>query len=87
MLWGVGLFWLANAVLTIGDMARRQKIPFNMGWWGFTFPLGVYAANTMELGVVLDLMFFKVFGTVGDDFTIVLKCHIRKLLIIYCLRF
>lgn len=33
MLWGVGLFWLTNAVLTIGDMTYRQKIPFNMGWW------------------------------------------------------
>jgi tellurite resistance protein TehA-like permease len=36
-----------------------------MGWWGFTFPLGVYAANTMELGVEMDLMFFKVLGTVS----------------------
>lgn len=83
-MWSFGLIWLVFALATI---LYSSPFPFNMGWWGFTFPLGVYAANTMELGVVLDLMFFKVFGTVGDDFTIVLKCHIRKLLIIYCLRF
>ncbi|KAK4861847.1 hypothetical protein LT330_003882 [Penicillium expansum] len=40
-----------------------SPFPFNMGWWGFTFPLGVYAANTMELGIEMDIMFFKALGT------------------------
>jgi tellurite resistance protein TehA-like permease len=22
-------------------------LPFNIGWWGFTFPLGVYAVGTL----------------------------------------
>ncbi|KAH1497588.1 hypothetical protein KXX57_003636 [Aspergillus fumigatus] len=35
-----------------------------MGWWGFTFPLGVYAANTLLLGQQLDLMFFRIFGMI-----------------------
>ena len=37
VLWGFGLVWLFFAVATI---ARTPKFPFNMGWWGFTFPLG-----------------------------------------------
>jgi tellurite resistance protein TehA-like permease len=61
LMWSFGLLWLVFAFATV---LYSSPFPFNMGWWGFTFPLGVYAANTMELGVELDLMFFKVFGTV-----------------------
>lgn len=35
-IWGFGLFWLAIASLSI---LKTRKFPFNMGWWGFTFPL------------------------------------------------
>lgn len=61
LMWSFGLIWLVFALATV---LYSSPFPFNMGWWGFTFPLGVYAANTMELGKELDLMFFKVFGTV-----------------------
>ena len=61
LMWSFGLIWLVFAFATV---LYSSPFPFNMGWWGFTFPLGVYAANTMELGVELDLMFFEVFGTV-----------------------
>lgn len=71
LMWSFGLIWLVFALATA---LYSTPFPFNMGWWGFTFPLGVYAANTIELGVELDLMFFKVFGTVGatsnSDFTV-----------------
>ncbi|CAG8267591.1 unnamed protein product [Penicillium salamii] len=61
LMWSFGLIWLVFALATI---LLKFPFPFNMGWWGFTFPLGVYAANTMELGIQMDLMFFKVFGTI-----------------------
>lgn len=61
LMWSFGLIWLVFALATV---LYSSPFPFNMGWWGFTFPLGVYAANTMELGLELDLMFFRVFGTV-----------------------
>jgi len=35
-----------------------------MGWWGFTFPLGVYSGATLQIGIELDSMFFKVLGTI-----------------------
>lgn len=62
LMWSFGLIWLVFALATI---LLKFPFPFNMGWWGFTFPLGVYAANTMQLGTQMDLMFFKVFGTVS----------------------
>ncbi|MFP3497550.1 TDT family transporter [Pseudomonas sp. SIMBA_059] len=62
-LWGFGLWWLLIALL-ITLRYLRAGIPFNLGWWGFTFPLGVYALATLKLANVLHLGFFSVFGSV-----------------------
>ena len=35
-----------------------------MGWWGFTFPLGVLTVATTTLGVEMPSKFFLVLGTV-----------------------
>jgi tellurite resistance protein TehA-like permease len=42
----------------------RVGIPFNLGWWGFTFPLGVYSLATLKLASTLNLTFFSAFGCV-----------------------
>ncbi|RMX90949.1 hypothetical protein D0868_14275 [Hortaea werneckii] len=60
-LWGFGLVWLFFAVATV---YRTPKFPFNMGWWRFTFPLGVYATSTTMLGSELPSAFFRVLGTI-----------------------
>lgn len=62
LLWGVGLWWLLLA-LFITIRYFRAGIPFNLGWWGYTFPLGVYTVATLKLGVLLNIAFFSVFGT------------------------
>lgn len=41
----------------------RSGIPFNLGWWGYTFPIGVYAVTTFKLGTTLNLTFFGIAGT------------------------
>lgn len=63
VLWGCGFWWLLTAVL-ITVRQVRQGMPFNLGWWGFTFPLGVYALATLKLGVWLKLAFFLNMGGV-----------------------
>ncbi|MHA6767475.1 TDT family transporter [Sphingobium ummariense] len=68
MVWGYGLWWLVLAVL-ITTRYWREGIPFNLGWWGYTFPLGVYTVASFKLGTALHLTFF---GTVGALLTIVL---------------
>ncbi|MBJ2349891.1 MULTISPECIES: TDT family transporter [Pseudomonas] len=60
-LWGFGLWWMLMALL-ITARYLREGIPFNLGWWGFTFPLGVYALTTLKLASLLGLAFFSVFG-------------------------
>ena len=62
-LWGFGLWWLALATL-ITIRYWRAGVPFNLGWWGYTFPLGVYTVATFRLGTTLNLMFFGIVGTV-----------------------
>jgi tellurite resistance protein TehA-like permease len=62
IIWGFGLTWLVFALASIYSAA---PFPFNMGWWGFTFPLGVYAASTILIGNELPSVFFSVLGTVS----------------------
>jgi C4-dicarboxylate transporter/malic acid transport protein len=62
-LWGFGFWWMLMALL-ITARYLRAGIPFNLGWWGFTFPLGVYALTTLKLADVLHLDFFSLFGGV-----------------------
>ncbi|CAI0652591.1 unnamed protein product [Colletotrichum noveboracense] len=57
IMWGFALVCLSFALISIVTM---QKFPFNMGWWGFTFPLGVMATCTGMLAQDLDSTFFRV---------------------------
>lgn len=41
-----------------------------MGWWGFTFPIGVFAVCTTQFGDELDSKAFRVVGT-GLSVTVV----------------
>lgn len=48
VLWGYGCWWLTIAMLTTLRYLR-DGLPFNMGWWAFTFPVGVFALATLAL--------------------------------------
>lgn len=61
IMWGFAMVWLFFALASIS----RSKFPFNMGWWGFTFPLGVLAVSTTTLGKEIESRFFDVLGTVS----------------------
>ncbi|ABF44268.1 C4-dicarboxylate transporter/malic acid transport protein (plasmid) [Deinococcus geothermalis DSM 11300] len=61
ILWGFGAWWLALATLTTGRFVRTG-LPFNLGWWGLTFPLGVYTAATYALGTLTRLSAFTTLG-------------------------
>jgi len=61
IMWGFGLVWL---VFALASIYKSKPFQFNMGWWGFTFPLGVYSISTITLGVEMLSTFFRVFGTV-----------------------
>lgn len=54
LLWGYGLWWLSMAAL-ITLHYLREGLPFNIGWWGYTFPLGVFSVATVKLGADLHI--------------------------------
>ncbi len=49
IMWGFGLWWLAAAILLLAGYLRAGRLPYGVGWWAFTFPLGAYAAATLAL--------------------------------------
>jgi hypothetical protein len=44
MLWGFAVWWLVLAVACVSSCIR-QGLPFNLGWWGSVFPVGVFAGE------------------------------------------
>ncbi len=68
LLWGYGLWWMAMATALTGRYLR-QGMPFNMGWWGFTFPLGVYTVATLKLAALLG---FAPLARFGEGLTVAL---------------
>ena len=61
ILLGFGLWWLGIALLTTLHHAK-QDLPFNLGWWGLTFPLGVYTLAILTLAQQLNLAFLYAVG-------------------------
>ena len=62
-LWGAGLWWLVTAIFFTRHYIR-DNMPFNLGWWGFTFPLGVFTLATFELERLTELRFFALVGLI-----------------------
>jgi tellurite resistance protein TehA-like permease len=62
LLWGYGVWWVAMAAL-ITWKYLREGLPFNMGWWGYTFPIGVYALCTLRLHQVQPIGALAIYGT------------------------
>ena len=54
LLWGYGIWWLATGIM-VTIRYLREGIPYNIGWWGYTFPLGVFAVATARLATILPL--------------------------------
>lgn len=50
-LWGFGLWWLTIAAVLL-QRYRRNGLPYGIGWWVFTFPLGAYTVSTLTLARV-----------------------------------
>lgn len=60
-LWGFGLWWLAIALL-LWQRYRRHGLPYGIGWWAFTFPLGAYTVSTLTLARTWQLPILEWFG-------------------------
>jgi len=63
LMWSFGTWWFIIGILSIFSRIKN-KIPFNMGWWGLTFPLGVYITSTIIIGNCLQSEFFHILATI-----------------------
>lgn len=54
LLLGFGMWWLGMAMLMTLKHVGAQ-LSFNLGWWGMTFPLGVFCLATLQLAQQLQL--------------------------------
>ncbi|KIY01589.1 uncharacterized protein Z520_03141 [Fonsecaea multimorphosa CBS 102226] len=61
ILWGFSIVWFIVAVMMV---ATSGRFPFNMGWWGFIFPVGVFTLLTITIGEELESRFFKILSCV-----------------------
>jgi C4-dicarboxylate transporter/malic acid transport protein len=48
-LWGFGAWSLLVALALLGRYLRQGRVPYGLGWWGFTFPLGALTLATSSL--------------------------------------
>lgn len=53
LLWGFGVWWLLMASLLTLSARQAGQLPFALSWWGFTFPIGAFAAESLRLSQLL----------------------------------
>ena len=61
ILLGFGIWWFSIAVMI--TLAHASKgLAFNLGWWGLTFPLGVFTLAVLNLGHQSQVHFIVYIG-------------------------
>jgi len=55
VLWAFSTWWLVIASLLTISYLKQQPLRFNMSFWAYTFPLGVYCLATFMLGKLSGL--------------------------------
>ncbi len=55
LLWGFGAWSLVVALALLGRYLRQGGIPYGVGWWGFTFPVGALTVATVSLAKTWSL--------------------------------
>jgi C4-dicarboxylate transporter/malic acid transport protein len=71
VIWGLGWWWLIHGSWSVLIRYVQTGLTFNMGFWGFIFPLGVFIAATIVLAEALPSAFLSWLAVV---FIIILVC-------------
>lgn len=76
MLWGLGLWWLIHGTACVAIRMLSSRLRFNMGFWSFIFPLGVFISGTIALGETMKSKFFDYLSVVLLACLAILYCFI-----------
>lgn len=49
ILWGFGIWWFATTAVVMLRYLIRDPLPYGLGWWAFTFPVGAFTMATLGL--------------------------------------
>ncbi|CCM05349.1 uncharacterized protein FIBRA_07563 [Fibroporia radiculosa] len=72
ILWSITTMWFFYNLLAMQEALRQGWFPFSLPWWELIFPNVVYANLTIELSVVFDSTFFRVWGAMYATATLLL---------------
>lgn len=64
VLWGFALAWAIIAICLIVDLWMVSELAFNIGWWGFVFPVGQFCLATSQLAKEFNSAAFRVLGSI-----------------------
>ena len=53
LFWGFGVWWVVMASLLTLSARAAGQLPFALSWWGFTFPIGAFVAESLRLSKLL----------------------------------
>jgi tellurite resistance protein TehA-like permease len=67
------------AIASVIRLAKKERIGFNMGWWAFTFPLGVFSTATTQLATELDSEAFRILGMIFSLSVVALWLYIASM--------
>jgi tellurite resistance protein TehA-like permease len=56
--WGFAMVWLAIAA-AITARTARERLPFSLTWWSFTFPVGTVVTGTSVLALATHADFLR----------------------------
>ncbi|UZN23607.1 hypothetical protein GM182_07075 [bacterium 3DAC] len=58
-MWGFGLWSYVISVLVTYHYRKNTEIPYGLGWWAYTFPLGAYTISTIMLYKTFQISIFQ----------------------------
>jgi C4-dicarboxylate transporter/malic acid transport protein len=60
ILWVIASWWVIIAIIISGYYIYNRLLTFNLGFWGYTFPLGVYILSTNQFFIKSNFIAFGV---------------------------
>ncbi|WP_317997148.1 hypothetical protein [Vulcanimicrobium alpinum] len=83
LVWGFGVYWLLMA-LAVTVRAARKHLPFSLGWWAFTFPVGTLTSGSYGLyaathAAVFDVVGLLLLGLLATTWSIVAVRSLRSI--------
>ena len=60
--WSMATWWFIIAVFITIKYIKTGMMKFNLGFWGYTFPLGVYTMSSVLFGQISNISIIQTYG-------------------------